>query len=150
EPASSRAGRDQMLKRLQGPSEAAGTSALGEDAAALALPNRAGPEAVGTAASPPASDTTNRKNMVLLIQLRWTGVSGQAATITFVDFWLAIALPLAAMGAVIGALVTLNIASMIWVRYRTEIGSRELLFALMFDVVALTLQLYLSGGAANP
>ncbi|KJC60452.1 histidine kinase [Bradyrhizobium sp. LTSPM299] len=98
----------------------------------------------------PTNDAVNRKNMALLIQLRWTAVIGQIVTIAFVELWLGIALPLAAMVAVIGALVTLNIASMIWVHDRAGIGRRGLLLALMLDVAALTAQLYLSGGATNP
>jgi two-component system, sensor histidine kinase RegB len=138
-----------MLKRPSSPSESSGTPALGE-LTALPVPGRAVADPGGIGASQPTGDTTNRKNMALLIQLRWTAVVGQIATIAFVDFWLGIALPLAAMGAVISALVTLNIASMIRIRYRAEIDSRELLLALMLDVVALTMQLYFSGGAANP
>lgn len=98
----------------------------------------------------PTDDETNRKNMALLIQLRWTAVIGQVGTIAFVQIWLGIALPLVPMAGVIGALVTLNLASLVWMRYRTEISNRELLLALMLDVAALTGQLYLSGGATNP
>jgi len=95
-------------------------------------------------------DATNRKNMALLIQLRWTAVIGQIGTIAFVDLWLGIALPLVPMAALICALVALNVASLLWVRHRAEINNRELLVALMLDVGALTGQLYLSGGASNP
>ena len=42
----------------------------------------------------PADDTTNRKNMGLLIQLRWTAVAGQIGTIAFVTWWFGITLPL--------------------------------------------------------
>ena len=140
-----------MLKRSS-PSENAGPPPTpGEEASILSAPNRDGADPAGiNAMSPPAGDTTNRKNMALLIQLRWTAVIGQVATIGFVDYWLGIALPLLPMGTVICALIALNVASLFWVRYRAEIGCRELLLALMFDVVALTIQLHLSGGAANP
>ena len=136
-----------MLKRPPAPSETAGTPLPGEPAGPSSAPGRAG---FDTGLASPTGDATNRKNMALLTQLRWTAVVGQIVTIAFVNFWLGIALPLAAMGAVIGALIALNIASMIRVRHRAEIGSRELLLALMLDVVALTMQLYLSGGGANP
>jgi two-component system, sensor histidine kinase RegB len=102
------------------------------------------------AALPGTDDNTNRKNMALLIQLRWMAVIGQIATIVFVHGVLGIALPLAAMAAVIGALIVLNLTSLAWMRRRTEISNRELLLALMLDVAALTAQLYLSGGATNP
>ena len=101
-------------------------------------------------AVPPADDSTNRKNMALLIQLRWTAVIGQIGTIAFVQLWLGIALPLLPMIGVIGALVLLNLASLVWLQKRREISNRELLIALTLDVLALTVQLYLSGGATNP
>ena len=104
-------------------------------------------ELIGAA---PTDDETNRKNMALLIQLRWTAVVGQIVTIGGVHFWLGIPLPLERMGAVIGALVLLNVSSLVWVRHRAAISSNELLVALMLDVAALTAQLYLSGGATNP
>lgn len=88
--------------------------------------------------------------MALLIQLRWIAVGGQIATILFVHLWLGIALPLAAMAAVISGLIALNLASLAWMRTRADISNRKLLLALMLDVAALTAQLYLSGGATNP
>jgi two-component system sensor histidine kinase RegB len=107
-------------------------------------------ELAGFASSSPADDATNRKNMALLIQLRWTAVVGQILTIAAAHFWLGIPLPLGPMGAVIWALVLLNVLSLAWVHYRVEITNHELLVALMLDVAALTAQLYLSGGATNP
>ncbi len=98
----------------------------------------------------PADDRTNRKNMVLLIQLRWIAVGGQIATIAFVQTWFGIALPLVPMACVVGALIVLNILSLMRLRSHHEINNRELLAALMLDVAALTAQLYLSGGASNP
>jgi two-component system sensor histidine kinase RegB len=98
----------------------------------------------------PADDTTNRKNMGLLIQLRWTAVAGQIGTIAFVSWWFEITLPLLPMAGVICALVALNIASQVWMRYRDDINNRDLLIALMLDVVALSAELYLTGGASNP
>jgi two-component system sensor histidine kinase RegB len=102
------------------------------------------------AAASPADLATNRKNMALLVQLRWTAVIGQIATIGFVQFWMGIALPLLPMATVICALVALNLVSLLWVRYRADINNRELLIALTLDVAALTTLLYLAGGATNP
>jgi len=100
--------------------------------------------------APADDDSTNRKNMTLLIQLRWTAVIGQVGTIAFVQLWFGIALPLLPMIGVIGALILLNLASLVWLQMRKEISNRELLIALTLDVLALTAQLYLSGGATNP
>ncbi|MGE5159230.1 MAG: ATP-binding protein [Gemmatimonas sp.] len=137
-----------MLKLSSNPADNREGAASGSEAATPSAPKNSDP--VGAAATVPTADETNRKNMALLIQLRWTAVVGQIGTIAFVYSWLGIKLPLASMGAVIWALVLLNIVSLIWVRYRAQISNRELLLALMLDVAALTAQLYLSGGAANP
>ncbi|MBR0873577.1 HAMP domain-containing histidine kinase [Bradyrhizobium tropiciagri] len=98
----------------------------------------------------PADVATNRKNMALLVQLRWTAVIGQIVTIAFVQFWMGIQLPLLPMAVVICGLIALNVVSHAWVRYRADVNNRELLIALTLDVAALTAQLYLSGGATNP
>ena len=139
-----------MLKRVPTLYDFGDSRFAGADA--VTLSSERGP--AGAAAAPgtrlPTDDATNRKNMALLIQLRWTAVIGQIGTIAFVDLWLGIALPLAPMAGLIAALVVLNIASLIWVRHRAEIDNRELLVALMLDVAVLTGQLYLSGGASNP
>jgi two-component system sensor histidine kinase RegB len=121
-------------------------------AAAVQAPVReegvAGPGALPVL--PRDDDATNRKNMALLIQLRWIAVGGQIVTIALVYAWLGVDLPLLPMAAVLGALVTLNLASLIWLRNRAEVSNRALLAGLMLDVAALTAQLYLSGGATNP
>ncbi|VIO70294.1 Sensor histidine kinase RegB [Bradyrhizobium ivorense] len=98
----------------------------------------------------PADLATNRKNMALLVQLRWIAVIGQIVTIAFVHFWMDVALPLMPMAAVICGLLALNLISLLWLRYRADINNRELLIALALDVAALTTLLYLSGGATNP
>ena len=103
------------------------------------------------ARKPPATqDTTNRKNMMLLIQLRWIAAVGQIATIAIVQVALGIELPLERMAIVLAALVALNSVTYLWVRKRTEVSNRALVLALVLDVSALTAQLYLSGGASNP
>jgi two-component system sensor histidine kinase RegB len=98
----------------------------------------------------PASDTANRKNMMLLIQLRWIAVGGQIATIAFVRLALGITLPLMLMALVLAGLVLLNLGGFLWLRTHRAVSSRALLMVLVLDVVALTAQLWLSGGATNP
>jgi two-component system sensor histidine kinase RegB len=95
-------------------------------------------------------DTTNKKNLFLLIQLRWLAVIGQVVTILFVDLWLGIALPRLEMAAVIGFLIALNIVSLLRHRNQDAVSNTELFLELLLDVAALTVQLYLSGGASNP
>ena len=136
-----------MLERSSSRPDDEGTRSLGSEAVRLQSQADERPGLVG---SSPTDDETNRKNMALLIQLRWTAVVGQIVTIGAAHFWLGIPLPLVRMGVVIGALVLLNISSLIWVGHRAAITKQELLVALMLDVAALTAQLYLSGGATNP
>lgn len=99
---------------------------------------------------PPASDTANRKNMLLLIQLRWIAVVGQIVTIAFVRLVLGIPLPLGLMALVLAGLLLLNAVGFLWLRTRMTVSNRAILAALVLDVVALTAQLWLSGGASNP
>jgi two-component system sensor histidine kinase RegB len=93
---------------------------------------------------------TDKKNLLLLVQLRWLAVVGQVLTILVVQFGFGIALPLTELAVVIACLVGLNIFSLAR-HYRQDIVSNtELFVALLIDVAALTIQLYLTGGAANP
>jgi len=98
----------------------------------------------------PLDESTNVKNINLLIQLRWIAVIGQVLTIGFVHLWMGIALPLMPMIAVLCGSVFLNVISQEWLRKQTDARDRELLMLLLLDVAALTVQLYLSGGATNP
>lgn len=91
-----------------------------------------------------------RRNMALLVQLRWIAIAGQVATILFVHFAMDIRLPLIPLLVVPALAVAMNLGSLMILRGRTDISHAELFLALLFDVVALTTLLYLSGGATNP
>ncbi|MEI2417548.1 ATP-binding protein [Orrella sp. JC864] len=95
-------------------------------------------------------DNTGRRNMHVLIQLRWLAVLGQVATISVVHSVFGIPLPLDAMLVVLLVLVAFNVASVLRLRIRREVANFELMAALLVDVAMLTVQLYLSGGATNP
>jgi two-component system sensor histidine kinase RegB len=96
------------------------------------------------------ADAAGRKNMLLLIQLRWIAVAGQVATILVVHYGMGIVLPLPLMLLVPVAASIVNFASMAILRRRRDFAHAELFLALLFDVLSLTVQLYLSGGATNP
>nr|WP_072548205.1 ATP-binding protein [Granulibacter bethesdensis] len=96
------------------------------------------------------ADTTNRRNFLLLIQLRWLAIIGQIVTIVFVHHLLGIALPVRAMSVVLICLLLLNITDLIRYRSQKILSSTEIFLALLLDVSALTAQLYLSGGTDNP
>jgi two-component system, sensor histidine kinase RegB len=100
--------------------------------------------------APSYGDTANRKNLELLIQLRWIAVCGQILTILVVRFGLGIALPLGPMALVLMAVLALNLISLVWLRRHMRVTHRALFIALLLDVAAFSAQLYLSGGTSNP
>lgn len=63
---------------------------------------------------------------------------------------LGIQLPLVQLAYVIAFLVCLNLFSLVQLYRRESVSNTELFFALLLDVAALTVQLYLTGGAINP
>lgn len=96
------------------------------------------------------SDAIARQNMLQLIHLRWIAVAGQVVTILAVNFGLRFKLPLFEMMLVLAALVTLNLFSLLRLKRAEPLGPYDLFAALALDALALTVQLYFSGGATNP
>ncbi|PZQ11952.1 MAG: histidine kinase [Ancylobacter novellus] len=97
-----------------------------------------------------ADDAAIRKNLLQLIQLRWIAVAGQIVTIAIVELGLDVDLPLIPMGVVLASLVGLNLGSLGRLKWRAPATNAELFTQLGFDALALTTQLFLSGGATNP
>jgi two-component system sensor histidine kinase RegB len=95
-------------------------------------------------------DSAGQKNLFLLIQLRWLAVIGQVVTILIVSYWLGIELPLRELVTVVALLIALNAVSLLQHRMQGAVTNTVLFFQLLIDVGALTVQLYLSGGASNP
>ena len=95
-------------------------------------------------------ETPGQRNALLLIQLRWMAVFGQAFTIVFSNVVFDLQLPLGPMFAVIAGLVLLNLVSMMRPRRNGEVRNGDLMAGLLLDVAALTALLYCSGGATNP
>ncbi|MET0308971.1 MAG: ATP-binding protein [Sphingomonas sp.] len=88
--------------------------------------------------------------MLQLVQLRWLAIGGQFLTILLTHYLFDIVLPMTAMLAVLAGLVLFNGLSMFWLRDGEPVNNATLLAALLIDVVCLSAQLYLSGGATNP
>ncbi len=99
-------------------------------------------------AMPPTD--AGRRNMLLLIQLRWLAVGGQLVTIAVADRLMDIKLPLAPLLVIPVLLAAINLISLPYLRRRAGVSNVELTAALLVDVVALGWQLYHSGGLANP
>ncbi len=93
---------------------------------------------------------TNRKNLLQLLWLRLIAIFGQVATILFVYYFLHIALPLTVMFATLLLLTIVNCVSFYRYKFQENISDKSLFIELLFDVAALTSQLYFSGGISNP
>lgn len=107
----------------------------------------------------PAIEIDERTDITVraVISLRWVAVAGQLATILVVDLFLHVLLPMQALLLVLLATAALNAflsgARHAWPprrrdghnRWMTVIGA-----TMLFDLVALTLLLYFTGGMTNP
>jgi two-component system sensor histidine kinase RegB len=97
-----------------------------------------------------SQEAVNRRNLRLLVQLRWLAVAGQIATILIVHFVMDIRVPIGWLLIAPAGLVVVNLISIPLTQRRDAISDQELMLALLADVAALTWQLFLTGGAANP
>lgn len=99
---------------------------------------------------PDGSSVAGRQNLRLLVQLRWIAVLGQVLAIIVAVDGFSLALPLFDMALVVALLIVYNCFSQLRLKWHLAVSQIELFLALLVDVMALTAQLYLSGGATNP
>jgi two-component system sensor histidine kinase RegB len=102
------------------------------------------------AEAPVSPGAAGRRNMLLLIQLRWLAVIGQVVTIAVVHWGLKIPLQLGMLLLAPAGLAVMNLASAPVTLRRHSVTDPELMLALFVDVAALTWLLFFSGGAGNP
>lgn len=95
------------------------------------------------------SPDTMADNMRQLVQLRWLAVAGQLVTILVVYFGFGVPLPLFEMVAVAALLAAANLVTLLALP-RHRVTNVEMTLALLIDMGALAVQLYLSGGMTNP
>ena len=105
----------------------------GPAAARIAWPSFEGLRAARGAAASSIQQAANRRNLLLLITLRWLAVAGQVATIVLVRAWLGVPLPLAPMALVLLFLVALNLASLYRCRTGPPISGLELFVEQQLD-----------------
>jgi len=96
------------------------------------------------------SQNTNRKNLLQLLCLRLIAIFGQVATILISHYFLQLELPLGKMFFVLLLLTIVNCTSFCRYKFQRNISNKSLFIELLFDVAALTAQLYFSGGISNP
>ena len=91
-----------------------------------------------------------RVRMRTLALIRWIAVVGQLVTLLTVHFGMGYPLPFGPAMAVIVASALFNIWSWSRSTARTRLSNREATFSLAFDILQLSLLLYLVGGLQNP
>ncbi len=84
-----------------------------------------------------------------LVYLRWIAITGQFLTISFVYFYLNLDLPILWTFLVIGVGFLTNIYLQFRIKFREVKDFYAGLF-LLYDLIQLTLLLYLTGGISNP
>lgn len=109
--------------------------------------------------APPPLDTACRESelesyasLPWLVRLRWLALGGQVVALGCARFWFGIALPLIALGALMGAMAVSNLLLARWLRRKPESSLSDAVVGgmLVFDTVLLTLLLAFSGGPMNP
>ncbi len=89
------------------------------------------------AEAPVSPGAAGRRNMLLLIQLRWLAVIGQVVTIAVVHWGLKISLPLGMLLLAPTGLALMNLASAPVTLRRQSVTDPELMLALFVDVAGI-------------
>lgn len=92
---------------------------------------------------------SHRVHLGTLSLIRWAAIAGQAAAILIVHFGLGFSLPLTAALATVAASVVVNLTIPLQFG-RKPAAESSVAFYLAFDIVQLTVLLYLTGGLENP
>lgn len=85
-----------------------------------------------------------------LINLRWLAVAGQTIALAIVEWGLDFSLPAVPAFLVVGITAAVNIALRIVYGSTYRLSDKEAGALLAFDIVQLTMLLYLTGGLVNP
>lgn len=99
-----------------------------------------------------SSDRFSRGRLRLrtLVLIRWIAVAGQTVAVLLVSFGLGFPVPLTACLAVIAVSVLSNLLLYIRMPLRARLGDRDSVLLLGFDILQLSVLLYLTGGLENP
>ena len=93
---------------------------------------------------------SGRLRLRTLVLIRWVAVIGQAGAVLFVHLVLGFDLPLAFASLTIFAAAVSNVAMAITRPAQARLSDREGVIYLAFDILQLSLLLFLTGGVQNP
>ncbi|WP_371155445.1 sensor histidine kinase RegB [Jannaschia sp. 2305UL9-9] len=91
-----------------------------------------------------------RVRLNTLVNLRWLAILGQTITVVVVSLWLSLSIELGLCLLVIGAAVVANLIAMTVYPSNHRLTERDAFGFLAFDLVQLTVLLFLTGGLNNP
>jgi two-component system sensor histidine kinase RegB len=94
-----------------------------------------------------------RMNGRTLVRMRWIGIAGQMITVLVVGFGLGYEMPLGPVLATVGASILVNLVVTFQpagAPRQARLTDRDAALYLAYDILQLTLLLYLTGGLANP
>src|SRR5215813_677434 len=92
----------------------------------------------------------SRLRLQTAVRLRWFGVAGQLATISFVRFGLGFQFDIGVCLALIALTAWLNVFLRMRYPARTRLRTPLATILLAYDIVQLAALLYLTGGIQNP
>lgn len=95
----------------------------------------------------PQQGRVTRRTLMLI---RWIAIAGQISLVLIVRFGMDIYLPLLPIAGAIGALMILNIVTLMMHKENLPLHEWEAAFYLGFDIFQYSVLLYLTGGLANP
>ena len=104
----------------------------------------------GEARALEASTSTDAINFAWLLRVRWWAIVGQLGAMLVVAPWLGVKLPWAPLLVIVGVEVIANLVGHLLSRRWVPIPGGLVAAGLAFDVVALTVLLYFTGGPFNP
>jgi len=94
--------------------------------------------------------SAGRLRLRTLVLIRWVAVLGQAGTVLFVHLGLGFDLPLAPVAATIFVAAVANVVIAMTRPAQARLSDRDGALYLAFDVLQLSLLLFLTGGVQNP
>ena len=93
---------------------------------------------------------SRRPRVDTLVRLRWLAISGQLAAVLATRFVLDFAMPFVACCLVVGMSVWVNIGLRIRFGHNDRLADRPASVLMAYDLLQLTVLLYLTGGLENP
>ena len=94
--------------------------------------------------------TKGRIRLRTLTTIRWIAIFGQVIALLVVSYGMDYQVPMLPAAVVVAVSVLLNIAAMIQSRSQARLGDRDAALYLAYDLVQLTVLLFLTGGLENP